>query len=145
MGTDKVPMSKKVAFSLLALLLLIGVMVMRLSPSVKPQVAHASREMAYDLDEQHAPTPQELQRAAAAEQDRQRTVALNKCANEAWHAQQLHPSDPRQESRAVMEIVSACRARIFESNNVPAAHGYMQIVSPGHVETVPMTPPSRGP
>jgi hypothetical protein len=122
--------------------------VVRLSPSVNQQVAHANREIAYDLDERHPPTPQELQEATAAEHDRQRTTALNKCANgemNSWRAQQAHLPSRQQEISKLLEVVSACRARILGSNYTPEAHASMQIVSLGHVETVPVTPLSQAP
>jgi hypothetical protein len=141
---------KKIAFGVFAAAcLLAGLVVLRLlSPSVNQQVAHPNREIAYDLDERRPPTPQELQEATAAEHDRQRTIALNKCANEdmnSWRAQQSHPPSNQQEISKVLEIVSACRARILGPNYTPEAHASMQVVSPGHVETIPVTPLSQTP
>jgi hypothetical protein len=147
-GTGKVPTSKTIAFGLLAACLLVGVTMVRLSPPVNQQIAHANREIVYDLDERHPPTPQDLREATAAEHDRQRTIALNKCANgdmNSWRVQQSHPPSQQQEIRKALEVVSACRARILGSNYTTEAHASMQVVSPGHVETVPATPLSKTP
>jgi hypothetical protein len=138
MGAGKVLTRTKLAFGLLALCLLVGVIAVERSPSVNQQVAHANREMAYDLE---PPTPQELQEATAAEHDRQRTIALNECVKG-----QLNSSRARRlEVGKLMEIVSACRVRILGPNNTPEAHSSMQVISPGHVETAPVTPLSHAP
>jgi hypothetical protein len=107
-------------------------------PSVNQQVAHANREIAYDLD---PPTPEELQEATAAEHDRQRTIALNECVKGELNSSRAQ----RLEIGKVMEIVSACRVRIYGPNYTPEAHSSMQVISPGHVETVPVTPLSQVP
>lgn len=104
MHRTKVPTSVKIALGLIASAVLVGVIVMRLSPAVYPQVAHANRQLVYDLEERRPPTPAELQTAA----DKQRTLDLNKCVYDAVHAH-----SGRLETDEVMRIVSVCRVRIF--------------------------------
>lgn len=107
MHPTKVPKSVKIVLGLVAAALLVGVIVTRWSPAVYPQVAHANRQIVYDLEERLPPTPAEIQAAA----DQQRTLDLNKCVYDAAHAH-----SGRLETDEVMRMVSVCRARVYGSN-----------------------------
>lgn len=151
----------KVPVGLLAWILLVGLLdlltVAMFPPSLRPwPIVHATQEIVQKSDASQqsvrtSPTrPPTVARNYQAERDalRQQAIDFNRCLNGDWHSWRLEQSSsPGQEvsSRKMIDIATACRARVVRPDADSEASKTITIVSPEGVKTVAAPPPSHAP
>jgi len=134
-----VPIIKtKFARVLTACLLAAALLLIKEFCPVHPQVAHANRQLVYDLEERRPSTPEELQVGAAAEQERIRLILVDDCRDQEmhnWFGNLSSPPNWKLQDRKASEFKEACRARILGPNATPEALTPAQAPSAWHAET----------
>jgi hypothetical protein len=149
----------KIVVSLLAWILLVGLLDLlatrMLPPSLRPlPIVHASQEIVqkFGASQQPAPTlppqPVTAARNDQAERDalQQQAIDFNRCMNDDWRAWRLaQSSSPGQgvSSRKMIDLATACRARVARPETDSAASKTITIISPDGVKTVAAPPPSH--